>query len=144
MFLILQETQPHSLLRASALAISIHLIDSFILILHAQNFHQFSAYTASIKIFGVPITAQQRWIWLSSRRMQVWSLASFSGLRIWHWHELCWRLQTWLRSCVAGAVAQASRYSSYLNPSLGTSICHGHGPKKTKIKNNFLWSQNLK
>ena len=32
--------------------------------------------------------AQQKWIWLASMRMQVWALASLSGLRIWHCHEL--------------------------------------------------------
>ena len=32
---------------------------------------------------GVPIMAQQKWIWLVSMRTQVRSLASLSGLRIW-------------------------------------------------------------
>ena len=38
----------------------------------------------------------------------------------------------WLRSHVAVAVVKASGYSSDLTPSLGTSIYHGYGPKKTK------------
>ena len=42
--------------------------------------------------------------------------------------------QTQLGSGVAMAVAQASDYSSDLTPSLGTSICHGGGPKKIKKK----------
>ena len=37
--------------------------------------------------------------------MQVQSLASLSGLRFWHCHELWCRLQMWLRSRVAAAVA---------------------------------------
>ena len=32
--------------------------------------------------------ARQKWIWLVSIRTQVWSLASLSGLRIWHCCEL--------------------------------------------------------
>ena len=42
----------------------------------------------------------------------------------------------WLRSHVAVAVAQASSCSSDLTCSLGTSICHGRGPKKAKKKEN--------
>ena len=40
--------------------------------------------------------------------MRTWvqSLASLSGLRIWRCHELWCRLQTWLGSCVAVAVAK--------------------------------------
>ena len=50
-------------------------------------------------------------LWLSglrtqlvSMRMQVPSLASLSGLRIWHCRELWCRLQMWLLSLVAVAV----------------------------------------
>ena len=49
-------------------------------------------------------------------------------------HELWCRLQTWLRSHVAMAVAEASSYSSAWTPSLGTSIYHGCSPKKKKKK----------
>ena len=65
--------------------------------------------------------------------MQVWSLASFSGLRIQRCHELWCRSQMQLRSCVAVAVAVAvaGSLSSNLTPSLGTSICYGCGPKMT-------------
>ena len=42
--------------------------------------------------------------------------------------------QMWLRSHVAVAVVQAGTYSSDLTLSLGTSICHGCGPKNTKDK----------
>ena len=69
-------------------------------------------------------------------RMQVPSLASLSGLRIQHCHELWWRSQTWLRALVAVAVALAlamavaGSCSSDSTPSLGTSICHRHSSKK--------------
>ena len=53
--------------------------------------------------------------------------------RIWPCYELWCRWQMWLGSCVPVAVVQASSYSSYLTPSLGTSICHGCGPKNKKI-----------
>ena len=46
----------------------------------------------------------------------VGSLASLSGLRIQRGRELWCRLQMWLRSTL----------------SLGTSLCCGRGPKKTK------------
>ena len=44
--------------------------------------------------------------------------------------ELWCRSQTWLESGVAVAVTQAGSCSSDLTPSLGTSLCHGYGPKK--------------
>ena len=66
-------------------------------------------------------------------RMQVRSLASFSGSGTWHYSELLCRSQTWLGSWVAMAVAQAAgSYRSDLTPSLGTSICHRCSPKKKK------------
>ena len=68
--------------------------------------------------------------------MRVGSLAlpSGFGLRIWHGHELWYRLQMRLGSGIAGAVVQAGSYSSDSTPNRGTSICHGNGPKKTKKK----------
>ena len=66
--------------------------------------------------------------------MQVQSLASLSGLRIWCCHELWCRLQTQLGSCVAVTVVYASSFSSDWTPSLGTSICSRCSPKKTKDK----------
>ena len=76
--------------------------------------------------------AQQKLIWLVSIRVQVWSLTSLSGLRIWHSHELWCRVHTWLGSHII--VAVASGYSSDLTTCLGTSICRRCGPKKTKKK----------
>ena len=57
---------------------------------------------SKVYYFGVPIVAQQKWIWLVSVRTQVWSLASISGLRTWHCGELWCRSRhssdpTWLR-----------------------------------------------
>ena len=80
--------------------------------------------------------AQRKWIWLASMRTQVWSLASLSGLRIWHCHELWYGSQTRLRSGVAVAVVQASSYSSDSTPKLGTSICPKCGPKKNNKQTN--------
>ena len=54
---------------------------------------------------GVPVVAQQKQIQLGTTRLQVRSLASFSGLRIQCCRELWCRLQTWLRSRIAVAVA---------------------------------------
>ena len=71
-------------------------------------------------------------------RLQVRSLASFSGLRIKHCHELWCRSQMQLGSGVAVAVVWPSSCSSDLTPSLVTSICRGCGPKKKKKKNVAL------
>ena len=46
--------------------------------------------------------------------------------------ELWCRSQTRLRSQVAVAVLQVGSWSSDSTPSLGTSICQGCGPEKTK------------
>ena len=67
-------------------------------------------------------------------RLRVRSLALLSGLRIWCCCELWCRLQTWFRSGIAVAVAQASGYSSDLTPSLGTSVCRGCSPKEQEKK----------
>ena len=72
-------------------------------------------------------------------RFQVQSLASFNGLRIRQCcHELWYRTQTQLRSCIVVAVAVASRCSSNPTPSLGTSKCHRYSPKKPKKKKNCV------
>ena len=85
---------------------------------------------------GVSIMAHREWIQLGTMRLRVWSLASLSGLRIWHCHVLWYRSQTQLRSCTA--VAEASGCSSTLTPSLGISICCGCGPgKQNKFKKYF-------
>ena len=58
----------------------------------------------------------------------------FSGRRIWCYRELWCRSQTRPGSGIAVAVELANSYSSDETPSLGTSMCLGCGPKKTKGK----------
>ena len=79
---------------------------------------------------GVPVVVQWKRIQLGIMRLRVPSLASLSGLRIWHCRELWCRSQMQLRTHIAVAVAQASSCCSDWTPSLGTSICHGCGPKE--------------
>ena len=69
--------------------------------------------------------------------MQVRSLASFRGLRIWRCRELWCRSQARLGSRVAVALAEASSCSSDWTPGLGTSLCQGCRPKKTEKKKNL-------
>ena len=70
-------------------------------------------------------------------KIQVPSLASLSGLRIWPVCKLQRRSQMRLGSgvAVAVAVAEASGCSSDLTPNLETSICLRCGPEKKKKKN---------
>ena len=89
---------------------------------------------------GVPIMAQWRQIQLGTMRMRVQSLASLSGLRIRHCHELWCRPQTRLGSCVAVSVAQAGSCSSDSTPNLGTSICLEYSPQIQKKKISFHFS----
>ena len=89
---------------------------------------------SSKNVLGVPVLVQQKRIWLGTMRFQVRSLASLTGLRIRPCYELWCRLQTQLGSSVAVALVQAGSHSSDLTPSLGTSICCGCSPKKTKDK----------
>ena len=68
-------------------------------------------------------------------RTQVRSLALLIRLRSQHCSELWCRSQMQLGSGIAVAVVLTGSYSSDWTPSLGTSLCHGCGPKKTKLKN---------
>ena len=61
-------------------------------------------------------------------------IPDLSGLRIRHCHELWRRPKMRLGSGVAVAVVQASSCNSNWTPGLGTSICRGRSPKKTKDK----------
>ena len=67
-------------------------------------------------------------------RMLVPSLASLSGLGIWHCRVLWCRSQMRLGSCVAiaVAVAQAGSYSSNSTPSLDLPYAAGVALKKQK------------
>ena len=77
---------------------------------------------------GVPVVAH----WLKTQHSVCedagLTLASLSGLRIWHCCKLQHKSQIQLRSCVA----VAGSCSSDLTPSPGTSICCRCDPKKTK------------
>ena len=53
----------------------------------------------------IPVVVQQKRIQLGTMRLRVQSLTSLSGLRIWHCHELWCRLQMWLESGIAVALA---------------------------------------
>ena len=76
---------------------------------------------------------------LGPMRTRVQCLASLRGLRIRHCHELWCRSQMW--HCMA--VVQTNSCSSNSTPSLGTSICHGCGPKKTKKKKVHIFNFSL-
>ena len=69
-------------------------------------------------------------------------LALLSRLRIGHCHEWWYRSQMQLKSLVAVVVVQVSGYSYDSTPSLGTSICHGDSPKKTKKQNKTKQKNN--
>ena len=94
---------------------------------------------------GVPVVAHWKGIWLVFVRTQVWSLASLSGLRILHCREL--RCRSQMCSDLALLCRWHRPATTVLNSSLslGTSICWGCGPKKTKKKNknknNFFFFQ---
>ena len=60
-----------------------------------------------VSYLGVSVVAQWKRMRLGTMRLQVQSLASLSGLRIRPYHELWCRLQTWLGSDVAVAVARS-------------------------------------
>ena len=69
-------------------------------------------------------------------RLQVWSLASLSGLSIWHCRELWCCLELWCRLRSYNAVVQASSCSSDWTASLETSMCFKCSPKKQTNKKN--------
>ena len=60
--------------------------------------------------------AQGKRIRRGTVRLQIQSLASLSGLRLWHCCELWCRWQTQLRSCAAVAVAKAGGLQLPLDP----------------------------
>ena len=68
-------------------------------------------------------------------KMQVRSLALLSGLGSGiAVSSGVGRSQIWLGSGIAVAVVQASSYSSYSTPNVGTFICRGCGSKDTHTK----------
>ena len=97
----------------------------------SQLYYQLTRHVKNI-IWEFPLWLSGLQTWLVSMRMWVQSLASPSGLRIQHCSELWCRLQTWLGSGVAMAVASSCGSDS--TPSLGPSICHKCSPKKQTNK----------
>ena len=74
-------------------------------------------------------------------RTQVQSLASLSGLRIWHCPELWCRLQMQLGSCVAVALAHRPAATALIRPlaleppcAMGVALEKAKRPKKKKKK----------
>ena len=74
----------------------------------------------------------------ASMRTQVWSLASFSGLRTRPCHELWCRSQTQLRSGVAVAVVSARGCSFDSTPRRKTSMNRRCSPKKKKDRKKHI------
>ena len=72
---------------------------------------------------------QQQQIQLGTMRLQVLSLASLSGLRIWRCRELWCRSQMRLRSGVAMALARPVA-TAPIQPLAWETPCHGCDPKK--------------
>ena len=68
---------------------------------------------------------------MSIHEDSVQSLASLPGLRIQHCREVRCRSQTQLGCGIAVAVVEAGSCSSDWTPSLGPSMCHRCGHKKT-------------
>ena len=80
-------------------------ITIFYFYLHSSIVVTLSKVRIRLKITGVPVMAQQKWIQLGTMRLWVLSLASLSGLRIRHCCDLwCWS-QMRLGSGVAKALA---------------------------------------
>ena len=78
-----------------------------------------------------------------SVRVQVQSLASFSGLRIWGCCELWRRSQTWLGPHMPVSVVYTGSCSSDPTPSLGTSICCRGTTPPAPAKNIILMESEL-
>ena len=67
--------------------------------------NQYLGFLLKIKLWGASFVVRRKRIQLASTRMQVWSLASLSGLRIQRCRELWCRLQMQLGSRLAVALA---------------------------------------
>ena len=85
----------------------------FSLLTFISGLNNFQLFGYFLVIFFIVLNCSQEFLlWLRglrtqllSTRMQVWSLASLSGLGIWRCHELWCMSQTWLGSGIAVAVA---------------------------------------
>ena len=89
--------------------------------------------------------AQQKRIWLASTRKQVQSLALLSGLRILHYHELRWRVQTRLGSGVPVAVAAALiRPLAWEPPYAASAALKGKRKRRKEQLRKITLKSNLK
>ena len=97
---------------------------------------------------GVPIVAQQKGIQLGTMRLSVRFLASLSGLRIWHCHELWCRLKVRLGSGVAmlwcrlAAIALIRPLA--LEPPYAAGVALNIKNKNKKIRKFPLWLSRLR
>ena len=83
----------------------------------------------------VTVVAQWKGTWLGSMMIQVWSLASFSGLRIQCCREMwCWS-HMWLRSRIAWLWLWPAAAALTQTLSLETSIWHTCGSKRGQKQN---------
>ena len=81
------------------------ILSTFLLAIHQLSYNLSSLIGSSEDwAWGVAVMVQQKRIWLGTMRLWVQFLGSLNGSRIWRYHELWYRLQTWLGSGVAVAV----------------------------------------
>ena len=99
-----------------------------------------SKWLLHMKSRGVPVVAQWKWIRLGTMRLWVQSLASVSGLRIWHCLEMWCRSQTRLGSGIPVALVLLWLWCRLAATALirplawEPPICHGRGPRNGKKK----------
>ena len=104
------------------------------------------AFSINNTIVGGPVVAQQKQIWLASMTTQVPSLPSLSGLRIQRCRELWCRLQTRLRSGIAGLWCKPAAAALIQPLAWEPSYAVGAALKKRQNNNNnntivpwYLW-----
>ena len=78
--------------------------------------------------------SERNGIRLVTMKLRVKTLTLVSELRVQRYHELRYRWQTWLESCISMAVAWASNWSSVSTPSLRTCECYWWGHEKQTNK----------
>ena len=105
---------------------------SFMKIASLLQYH--SVYSCKLFIQGVTVMAQWLINLTSNHEDAVWSLASLSGLGIWHCRELSCSSKTWLGSQVAVTVVWAGSCISEWTPSWELPLCLGPSHKKQKRK----------
>ena len=86
----------------------------------------------------LPVVVQQKRIWLGTMRLQVWSLALHSGLRIQCCRELWSWLQTWLGSGIAVVWCRLAATALMLPLAWEPPCAAGAALKKTKDEKKNL------